>query len=479
MPQDIDLVKIGNKGIKGIILSGGPRSVTKEDLGEVFQSNLRYITEHDIKLLGICFGHQLLALHFGGEIENGENPEYGQTEVRIIDPMAIFRGLEKKQLVWMSHRDEVKQLPVGMIPLVVSKENRIAAYANQKGTIYGVQFHPEVSHTKNGNVILQSFLRGICEYQGLWKPEDQIEEIIRYVKTTVGDGQVLMATSGGVDSTVAASLIREAVGTRFFCIFVDNGLLREGERNEVEKAFKEMRFDHFILNALESVDDPEKKRRIIANKFIEVFERKSKELESEYGCFQFLGQGTIYPDRVESAATGNATAKIKSHHNVSLPDWMELKLVEPLRDLYKDEVRQVGLKMGIPKQMISRQPFPGPSLAIRIGGPVTRQQLSILRAAEKILHETLKKEEFYSSIWQSFCVLLPVKSVGVMGDERSFEQVIAIRIVESNDAMTASVSTVPWHILLNAASRIANEVQGVNRVVYDLTSKPPATIEWY
>lgn len=387
----------------------------------------------------------------------------------------------------MSHRDQVKRLPKGMIPLALSGDNRIAAYANQEHTIFGVQFHPEVTHTKNGNKILHSFLREICEYKESWKPEDQIQKIVRNVQSAVHDGQVLMATSGGVDSTVAAYLIREAIGSRLYCVFVDNGLLRNGEREEVEKAFREMKFEHFVtadaseefLTALEGAEDPEEKRKIIANKFIEVFEQKAKELELRYGSFQFLGQGTIYPDRVESASTGNATAKIKSHHNVRLPDWMKLRLVEPLKDLYKDEVRQIGLKIGIPKYIINRQPFPGPSLAIRISGPVTKKQLAILRAAESILLETIENEEFYSSIWQSFCVLLPVKTVGVMGDERSYEQAVVLRIVESRDAMTASVSTPPWHILLKAASRIANEVDGINRVVYDLTSKPPATIEWY
>jgi len=387
----------------------------------------------------------------------------------------------------MSHRDQVKRLPKGMIPLALSGDNRIAAYANQEHTIFGVQFHPEVTHTKNGNKILHSFLREICEYKESWKPEDQIQKIVRNVQSAVHDGQVLMATSGGVDSTVAAYLIREAIGSRLYCVFVDNGLLRNGEREEVEKAFREMKFEHFVtadaseefLTALEGAEDPEEKRKIIANKFIEVFEQKAKELELRYGSFQFLGQGTIYPDRVESASTGNATAKIKSHHNVRLPDWMKLRLVEPLKDLYKDEVRQIGLKIGIPKYIVNRQPFPGPSLAIRISGPVTKKQLAILRAAESILLETIENEEFYSSIWQSFCVLLPVKTVGVMGDERSYEQAVVLRIVESRDAMTASVSTPPWHILLKAASRIANEVDGINRVVYDLTSKPPATIEWY
>ncbi len=296
-----------------------------------------------------------------------------------------------------------------------------------------------------------------------------------------------MGTSGGVDSTVAAYLVQRAIGDRLCCVFVDNGLLREGEREDVSTAFVEMGFDNFVvvdaaeefIAGLEGIEDPEEKRKIIADTFIKVFERKAKDLQSEYGEFEFLGQGTIYPDRVESAATGKATAVIKSHHNVRLPDWMKLKLVEPLGELYKDEVRKVGLRLGIPEVMIQRQPFPGPSLAIRIGGPVNREQLSLLRQADTILQEELRKDPIYPTVWQSFCVLLPVKSVGVMGDERTYDQAVVIRIVESLDAMTASVSRPSWDILLDAASRIANEVKGINRVVYDLTSKPPGTIEWY
>lgn len=487
MPQNFELENSSIDGIKGIILSGGPRSVTENDLGISFKSNLEIAKNSDIKILGICFGHQLLAIHLGGELSQGGNPEYGQTQVKIVNGNTLFKGLETIQSVWMSHRDEVKELPQGIIPLAISGDNRISAFVNEQNTIFGVQFHPEVSHTNNGLKILEIFLRDVCGYQDSWKPEDQIKEIIDDIRLTVSDAQVLMATSGGVDSTVAAYLIREAIGSRLFCVFVDNGLLRHGETEEVIEGFQEMGFEHFeavdasdeFIDALSGVDDPEEKRRIIANKFIEVFERKSRELESEYGKFEFLGQGTIYPDRVESAATGKATAVIKSHHNVRLPDWMHLKLVEPLKDLYKDEVRKVGLELGIPEHMIVRQPFPGPSLAIRISGPVTREQLVILRSADGILQETLKKEEFYSSIWQSFCVLLPVKTVGVMGDERTFEQAVVIRIVESLDAMTASVSKPPWEVILRIASRIANEVKGINRVVYDLTSKPPGTIEWY
>jgi len=487
LPQETSLDDNLLAGVKGIILSGGPRTVTDDDFGTVFSSNLKKIRAGNIKALGICFGHHLLAVHCGGTLAPGGNPEYGQTDVEVVDSSILVSGLQTKQKVWMSHSDEVDKLSDDMKALVISGDGKIASFANTNNTIFGVQFHPEVTHTQNGLTILKAFLRDICAYQNEWKPVDQIKEIITYVKDTVGEERVLMGTSGGVDSTVAAYLIRQAINERLYCVFVDNGLLREDEREEVVTAFDEMGFEHFVavdasdefVDALEGIEDPEDKRKVIADKFIEVFERKAKELGDEFGKFEFLGQGTIYPDRVESAVTGKATAVIKSHHNVRLPDWMKLKLVEPLRNLYKDEVRQVGYALDIPTHMINRQPFPGPSLAIRISGPVTRGQLAILRHADSILQEIIEKESFYPEIWQSFCVLLQVRTVGVMGDERTYDQAIVIRMVESLDAMTASVSTPPWDILLLAASRIANEVKGVNRVVYDLTSKPPGTIEWY
>jgi len=475
------------QGVMGVILSGGPRTVTTSDLDSTFKGNFSIFDAMGIKTLGICFGHQLLAIHLGAKLSAGGNPEYGQTEIEVLGEEILLKGLDKIQSVWMSHSDEIVELPEGMLILAKSGDSRVAAYSDSARRVFGVQFHPEVTHTPNGLTVLKRFLRDICKYQDFWKPEDQICDILEDIKSTVGKARVLMGTSGGVDSTVAAYLIREAIGQRLFCVFVDNGLLREGEKEEVTKAFGEMGFTNFVvvdakdefIEALANIENPEEKRAIIADKFIEVFEREAKELESEHGNFKFLGQGTIYPDRVESAATGKDTAVIKSHHNVRLPDWMKLKLVEPLRNLYKDEVRQVGFNIGIPNPMITRQPFPGPSLAIRIGGPVTREQLAILRHADTILQETLIDDSIYPSIWQSFCVLLPVRSVGVMGDERTYDQAIAIRIVESKDAMTASVSTPPWPVLLKAASRIANEVKGINRVVYDLTSKPPGTIEWY
>ncbi|TFF91359.1 glutamine-hydrolyzing GMP synthase, partial [Candidatus Thorarchaeota archaeon] len=374
-----------------------------------------------------------------------------------------------------------------MKSLALSGDGRIASFKSDDDLIFGVQFHPEVEHTPHGMKVLERFLREKCEFADHWTPEDEITSIVKSIREEVGDGRVLMGTSGGVDSTVAAYLINKAIGDRLYCVFVDNGLLRAGERQEVEQAFRDMGFKHFVvvdaadrfLARLANVNDPEEKRKVIADTFIEVFEEKAKELECEFGSFEFLGQGTIYPDRVESAATGKGTAVIKSHHNVRLPAWMKLKLIEPLKDLYKDEVRKVGSTLRIPDYLINRQPFPGPSLAIRIGGPVTNEQLEILRRADIILQQELEDEAIYDSLWQSFCVLLPVRSVGVMGDERTYDQAAVIRMVESSDAMTAAVARPDWSLLLRIASKIVNEVDGINRVVYDITSKPPGTIEWY
>jgi len=474
-------------GVKGIILSGGPREVGKLDLGAPFEVNMKELRTKGIAILGICFGHQLLAVANGAELEAGGNPEYGNTQITLSEKPGILNELDKEQMVWMSHSDQIVRLPETLLPLATSGDNYIAAFRSKDNLTFGVQFHPEVTHTPNGLSILNAFLRNICKFQNQWTPESQVNDITNWLTKKVGDDRVLMGTSGGVDSTVASFLVKRAIGDRLYCVFVDNGLLRAGEKEEVIAAFKEMGFKNFVsvdaadefLLGLEGIEDPEEKRKIIAETFIKVFERKAKDLESEFGHFAFLGQGTIYPDRVESAATGKNTAVIKSHHNVRLPDWMKLKVVEPLRDLYKDEVRKLGLSMGIPERMIHRQPFPGPSLAIRIAGPVTREQLLILRNAETILQEELVHDPNYESIWQSFCVLLPVRTVGVMGDERTYDQAVVIRAIESTDAMTAAVCQLEWSVLLKAGSRIANEVKGINRVVYDVTSKPPGTIEWY
>ncbi|MDF1540867.1 MAG: glutamine-hydrolyzing GMP synthase, partial [Candidatus Thorarchaeota archaeon] len=372
VPQEQLLQFERSPQIKGVILSGGPRTAGEDDIGYPFRENLNALQKHGIPVLGICFGHQLIALASGASLDSGGNPEYGSTEIQIENDQSILKGIDSKQRVWMSHSDQVSSLPSTMTILATSGDGHIAAFEDTENKRYGVQFHPEVYHTPNGTTILDAFLRITCNFKDNWSPENLIEDIIQKIRECVGDGRVLMGTSGGVDSTVAAFLIKEAIGDRLYCVFVDNGLLRKGEPEEVSKAFREMGFSNFIavdagdefIDGLKNVEDPEEKRRVIADTFIRVFERKANELESEYGRFDYLGQGTIYPDRVESAATGKDTAVIKSHHNVRLPEWMRLKLVEPLSDLYKDEVRKVGLKMNIPERMIHRQPFPGPSLAI-------------------------------------------------------------------------------------------------------------------
>lgn len=487
IPEESALVRQDLSGVKGIIFSGGPRSIDESDLDQDFESDMKHIREYGIHVLGICFGHQLLAVWKGAKLSAGGNPEYGETKLQVLDDESILQDLNDGQSVWMSHSDEVVEIPDGLEPLALSGDSRIAAFKDEENKVFGVQFHPEVAHTPNGRSVLERFLRNQCGYVGHWTPEDEVSHILNAIQREVGMGRVLMGTSGGVDSTVAACLIKKAIGDRLYCVFVDNGLLRAGERREVERAFEEMDFKHFVvidasrrfISRLKGIEDPEEKRETIADTFIEVFEEKAKQLESEFGAFEFLGQGTIYPDRVESAATGKGTSVIKSHHNVRLPTWMTLKPVEPLKNLYKDEVREVGAILEIPDYLISRQPFPGPSLAIRIGGSVTEEQVDILRKADSILQHELQDHAIYASIWQSFCVLLPVRSVGVMGDERTYEQAAVIRIVESSDAMTASVARPEWDLLLGIASRIVNEVDGINRVVYDITSKPPGTIEWY
>ncbi|NWF94904.1 MAG: glutamine-hydrolyzing GMP synthase, partial [Candidatus Thorarchaeota archaeon] len=375
VPQNASLAATDMDGVKGVILSGGPRTVSKEDLGEVFQDNLALLKKTGRPVLGICFGHQLLAVAHGAALTSGENREYGSTTIRILDRSSILKGLDQVQTVWMSHGDEVRSLPPTLKALAVSGEDHVSAYSSVDGMVYGVQFHPEVTHTPRGREVLRAFLRDICGYLGEYNPESMIDDILVEIRKQVGDGRVIMATSGGVDSTVAATLLQRAIGDQLACVFVDNGLLREGEREEVESVYRGLNFSHFyvvdageeFLHALEGIEDPEEKRRVIGETFIRVFERTASELKSKFGQFDFLGQGTIYPDRVESAATGKSTAVIKSHHNVRLPKWMKLRVVEPLKDLYKDEVRRLGTALGIPDKLIRRQPFPGPSLAIRMG----------------------------------------------------------------------------------------------------------------
>ncbi|MFB0562820.1 MAG: glutamine-hydrolyzing GMP synthase [Candidatus Lokiarchaeia archaeon] len=472
--------------IKGIIFSGGPNSVYEEDSPLVSKEFFSWCRKRGVPILGICYGHQLIPYVLGGRVERLDTREYGKTVLYVENKEDIFQGLDDTETVWMSHGDQALELPPGFEKIGHTDNCPIAAYRNVKDKTYGVQFHIEVRHTEKGNKILENFVKGICGCKTTWGMEDWLEETIKNIKESIGGAKVIMAVSGGVDSTVAAILLQKAVGKNLHCVFVDNGLLRKNEAEEVISGFKRLNLKHIhsvdaretFLKGLEGVTDPEEKRRIIADTFIRIFERKARELENTYGKIEYLGQGTIYPDRVESAATGKATVKIKSHHNVTLPDGMTFKLVEPLASLYKDEVRKVGKMLGLSDDVIWRQPFPGPSLAVRIIGEVTEEKLNVLREADAIIQEEIQESDFRNRLWQSFAVLLPVKTVGVMGDARTYENVVAVRAVESEDAMTASFAKLDWNILERIASRMVNEVKGINRVVYDITNKPPSTVEW-
>ena len=466
--------------LQGIILSGGPASVHEKDAVLCDPK----LFELGIPILGICYGMQLMTHMLDGKVSPANDREYGRTQLKVKEYSHLLNGVKNNSTVWMSHGDRIDKLPTGFKATAFTGNSPIAAIENSIQKIYGLQFHPEVVHTSEGTKLLDNFLFGICKCVKNWRIDSLAEYAIENIKTQVGDGHVLCGLSGGVDSSVVAMLIHKAIGDRLTCIFVDNGVLRDGEREKVENAFR----DNFhinldvvdaadrFLNKLEGVTDPEKKRKIIGNIFIEVFEEEAKRL----GNFEYLAQGTLYPDVIESVSfKGGPSVVIKSHHNVGgLPEKMHLKLVEPLRELFKDEVRRLGHEIGLPDEMIKRQPFPGPGLAIRILGNITKERLDILREADKIILEEIKKAGLYNELWQSFAVLLPVKTVGVMGDARTYESVIAIRAVTSTDGMTADWAHLPYDLLGRFSNRIINEVKGVNRVVYDISSKPPGTIEW-
>jgi GMP synthase (glutamine-hydrolysing) len=471
---------------KGIILSGSPGSVYEEGSPIISKEIFIYCKEHSIPILGICYGLQLIGQIFGGKIKLNPKREYGKVIVDILKNDGLFQGLAAKEQVWMSHGDQILELPPNFEAIAFTETCPVAAIQNTTDQIFAVQFHPEVSHTPKGLLILKNFVFNICNCQPNWKMADFIEDNIFKIREIVKNGNLIMAVSGGVDSTVAAVLIEKAIGDHIFCIFVDNGLMRKNEVAEVEHNFQKiLKFKHFysenasqlFLSRLQGITDPEEKRKIIAFTFIEVFEAKAEELKGKYGEFKFLGQGTIAPDRIESGVTSNSSAKIKSHHNVTLPEKMNLQIIEPLSLLYKDEVREVGKELGIPRELIERHPFPGPSLAIRIIGDVTPDKLQIVRESDAILIEELKKDGVYDKVWQAFTGYLPIKSVGVMGDARTYQNMVLIRIIESQDAMTANFAKLDWNLLERIASRIINEVPGVNRVVYDVSNKPPATVE--
>lgn len=478
VPFHEKIENIKAKNPKGIILSGGPESVYDKKSPmppeEIFKLG--------VPVLGICYGMQLIAHLFGGSVEKSAKHEYGNAQLNTTaDP--LFFSLKKEEKVWMSHADKVTVIPKGFRTIASTVNAEFAAIADEKRNIYALQFHPEVSHSENGKKILANFARKICGIKDKWDMGHFAKTQIEAIREKVGDGKVLCALSGGVDSSVTAALLFEAIGDKLIPVFVDNGLLRAGEREKVEFVFKNhlkvplitVDAEKKFLKALKGVIDPEKKRKIIGKTFIKIFEKEAAEHEG----LKFLAQGTLYPDVIESVSTKGPSKTIKSHHNVGgLPKKMKLKLIEPLKELFKDEVRALGLELGLPTDMINRHPFPGPGLAIRVMGEVNEKDLEILRAADTILLEEIKVSGSYEQIWQAFAVLLNVQSVGVMGDNRTYENTVAIRCVESSDGMTADFAHLPHELLSRISNRIINEVEGINRVVYDISSKPPSTIEW-
>lgn len=479
VPFSEPLEQIKKRAPSGIILSGGPASVYDEDAYHPSKE----IFELGLPILGICYGMQLISQYYGGSVVRASHHEYGKARLNFDSDHQLFRDTSNGQIVWMSHGDRVELLPEGFTQIAWSENSKYAAIGDDQRKIYALQFHPEVYHSLEGSRILKNFAKYICGCESTWNMGSFAKEKIMQIQQRVGNKKVLCAVSGGVDSSVVATLLNEAIGDQLVPVFVDNGLLRLGEREQVEAMFKAklgvelitIDASEIFLSRLNGVIDPEKKRKIIGETFIEVFEAEAK----KHNGIEFLAQGTLYTDVIESVSVKGPSKTIKSHHNVGgLPEWMHFELIEPLNEIFKDEVRKLGLELGLPLDMISRHPFPGPGLGIRIMGAVTKEDLEILRKADAIMLEELRARGYYDKTWQAFTVLLNVKSVGVMGDNRTYDNVACIRIVDATDGMTATFAHIPFEILENMSSRIINEVVGINRVVYDISSKPPATIEW-
>ncbi len=472
--------ELKSDGVTGVILSGGPSSVFAQNAPMPDKG----VFELGVPVLGICYGLQLMGKMLQGKVARSKEREFGLGTLSIAKPGRLFYRLPRKLKVWNSHGDKVTALPPGFSAIGTTDNSPFAVIEDRKRDFYGIQFHPEVFHTERGVDVIRNFLLRVCKVSQDWTTEDYIKYSIKTIRKTVGKSRVILGLSGGVDSSVAAALIHRAIKKQLTCVFVDNGLLRKGERESVECLYgKHFKIDLRVVDAsrlflrrLKGVEDPEQKRKIIGNTFVEVFEKSLKTI----GHADYLAQGTLYPDVIESVAIGgNPAALIKSHHNVGgLPARMKLKLLEPLRELFKDEVRAVGAALGLPKEVVWRQPFPGPGLGVRVLGDITKAKLDVLKEADAILMEEMKDSDWYWKVWQSFCVFLPVKSVGVIGDERNYAWVIAIRVVESIDAMTADWTKLPYGLLGRISNRITNEVRDVSRVVLDISSKPPATIEW-
>lgn len=463
--------------LKGIILSGGPQSVYMKNANQLAD----LILELNVPILGICYGLQLLSHHFKGKVIGGKTKEFGKTKVKRTANSAIFEGINKEITVWMSHWDHIKELPKEFKPTSYSHNGLISSFESPKNKIYGVQFHPEVNHTESGTKILKNFLNNICGIKNKWQMGSFIDEKVKEIRQTVGNERAICAMSGGVDSAVAAYLVNKAIGKNLICVHIDNGLMRKNESRDIVKYFSKKLNLKFIdaselfLKRLKGVIDPEKKRKIIGKTFIDVFQSFAK----KQGKIKYLVQGTLYPDVIESSSFNGPSVTIKTHHNVGgLPKSLHMKLIEPFRELFKDEVRVIGKLLKVPEVILQRHPFPGPGLAVRVLGDITKDKLEILREADYIYINSLLKNRLYNKIWQAFSVLLPVSTVGVMGDTRTYEKVIALRAVESVDGMTANWFHLPDGVMEEISTNITNNVNGVNRVVYDISNKPPSTIEW-